>query len=91
MLLEMSTPSGQRWTRSKPTEPGWYWWRLTTVSSPALVLLRNGGGGSYETILCDVIDTVEQGEWSFSDKRCCLLKDLLSGEFQGPLTPNEAT
>ena len=23
----MTTPAGQRWTRRKPTEPGWYWFR----------------------------------------------------------------
>jgi len=23
----MTPPAGQRWTRNKPTEPGWYWWR----------------------------------------------------------------
>lgn len=21
------TPAGQRWTRERPTEPGWYWFR----------------------------------------------------------------
>lgn len=32
------TPAGQRWTRSKPTEPGWYWWRRPLVA-PTLALV----------------------------------------------------
>jgi hypothetical protein len=91
VLQAALTPAGQRWTRERPTEPGWYWWRVSPNTCPDLVLLRKGGVGSEETVLCDVIGTIERGEWSFSDKRCCLLKDLLSGEWQGPLTPNEAT
>ena len=24
------TPAGQRWTRERPTEPGWYWYKGDT-------------------------------------------------------------
>jgi len=66
------TPAGQRWTRSKPTEPGWYWWR-----------------DERETRVVEVY-AAHTGELNASGENFDL-SDLTIGEWQGPLTPNEAT
>ena len=36
----MTPPAGQRWTRSRPTEPGWYWWRTHAVTTGQLTGLQ---------------------------------------------------
>jgi hypothetical protein len=72
----MTTPAGQRWTREKPTEPGWYWVRSLL------------GGVEIVSIGCvnGVLRVYEHG--------CdtgVKMEYLSSGEWQGPITPNEAT
>ena len=75
MELKQVTPAGQRWTRTKPTEPGWYWWRnngdpeMVHVIEPSIVLLCG------DNRICSVNAMIGHG----------------TGEWQGPLTPNEAT
>ena len=69
------TPAGgapQRWTRRKPTAPGWYWWREGLDAQPALYPVE------WKPVWkC----------WGIPGKRV----DEMLGEWQGPLTPNEAT
>lgn len=69
--------AGQRWTKRKPTEPGWYWHRDLTrpyedEREPYLVKVREYGGR-----LCV--------------GNCELSGPPYHGEWQGPLTPNEVT
>ena len=76
------TPAGQRWTRSTPTEPGWYWYRRTDVPAHCIrtavleVRFQQGKLKAYDDYGDGVL-------WH-------PLKEY-SGEWQGPLTPNEAT
>ena len=71
----MTPPAGQRWTKRKPTEPGWYWWRnngepeMVHVTNPSVVLLC-GDSRVFSTNMM-----IGHG----------------TGEWQGPITPNEAT
>ena len=73
------TPAGQRWTRDKPTVAGWYWFR-GAFTDGCLVMARVICSG--QEWRCDLIyDSVtmlpeQDDEWC---------------EWQGPLTPNEAT
>ena len=84
----MTPPAGQRWTRSTPTAPGWYWWR------------RSGGKGKVEHLP----RPVQVWEGGGVNDRCrlwtCITHDHVNdvvrvadqdGEWQGPLIPNEAT
>lgn len=54
-----------QWTTEKPTEPGWYWWRLDERKSP-IVFLRCGD--NFHTVI-DLYDgwdgtSPDGGEWS---------------------------
>ena len=70
------TPAGQRWTRKRPKHSGWYWWRA------------NPGG--YAII--ERYDMSADGLVMYKQEAGQLIKyPLLDGEWQGPLTPNEAT
>ena len=73
------TPAGQRWTKRKPTEPGWYWHRNTMLPSvdPSPVQIVR------------LIDGELAACWNISTVR--LEKVSTESEWQGPLTPNEAT
>jgi len=67
------TPAGQRWTRSTPTEPGFYWWRRSVGYHKVLKVYDRAG-------LC-----VANGDDDLP------IAEIYGGEWQGPLTPNEAT
>lgn len=71
------TPAGQRWTREKPTEPGWYWWRDEGLYNGIKIL-------QLSLVMSD-LQVHEHGMLNG------LLVRELPGEWQGPLTPNEAT
>lgn len=58
------TLAGQRWTRSTPTEPGWYWWRAVNGTLAIRPILVDGGG--YRRWLGDEswsLDAMLDGEW----------------------------
>ena len=69
----MTDASGQRWTREKPTEPGWYWYREPGLGAEAVCVYQPNGP---DTDYLEIYDTP--------------LTEF-DGEFQGPLTPHEAT
>jgi hypothetical protein len=69
------TPAGQRWTRNKPTEPGWYWWRTVNGDSAVRIIHTHEGGLLIQ----------------FEGGHVTHLHRVTLGEWQGPLTPNEAT
>jgi hypothetical protein len=73
---QMTPPAGQRWTKRKPTEPGWYWWRFRVGKDP--VAMKIGDDHIAKTNVFTIGTSV-------------LLIDELPGEWQGPITPNEAT
>lgn len=62
------------WSRERPTEPGWYWWRTVSITPSKTVKIQvvQIGDGGY---------CWQEGEYTSN----------LGGEWQGPLTPNEAT
>ena len=74
----MTTPAGQRWTRDKPTQEGWYWYRDSDVTCHSMVYVE-------EMLVLGSIRVAiyRSGDGMFISK--------MSGEFQGPLTPHEAT
>lgn len=74
----MMTPAGQRWTRSKPTEPGWYWWRDHVHGIPTMIEVE-GDGSDVEPLIV---------RWDCADDEPV---EQMDGEWQGPLSPNEAT
>ena len=73
----MSESAGQRWTRNKPTEDGWYWWRKPedNLLIPYVVKVQKSPSGDMFVFW--------QHDWNYAT--------VLGGEWQGPLTPNEAT
>jgi hypothetical protein len=73
----MTNPAGQRWTRRKPTEPGWYWFRWDKDRDAIIVVV------SIEDCDWRVLEMGNTYSGAFAG--------YTSGEFQGPLTPNEAT
>lgn len=71
----MTPPAGQRWTRKRPTEPGWYWFRGCPDLNPMVVWVSTTGG------ICECAKLFNPDS----------SVDLMDGEWQGPLTPNEVT
>ena len=61
-----------QWTREKPTQPGWYWFRFVSHKGSHV---RNIIRGHGETLLVEFAD------------RFCDLSALADAEFSGPLTP----
>ena len=76
----MTTPAGQRWTRNKPTEPGWYWWRHNACSPVHATHLERGNG-------CD-----QDGLWYAKENMCVPHNAAYVpyGEWLGPITPEQA-
>lgn len=52
------------WTRERPTEPGWYWWR--TTSHERIVQVTQMPSGSFWFFVPDVSLSVESsvGQWA---------------------------
>jgi hypothetical protein len=75
--LPATTPAGQRWTRRKPTIEGWYWFRDNKKDPPDVHWLS-------------LIDG-KLRVFTMSNENCVEHIDDYTGEWQGPLTPNEAT
>lgn len=72
----MTSPAGQRWTRERPVKNGWYWWRFDASTNATMVHMMVCNDGS-------LAEMTENG---------LLLREAgFAGEWQGPLTPNEAT
>ena len=75
------TPAGQRWTRSTPTEPGWYWFNeQDSVHGQEVVHILPWPNENQPQFLIARFASGRRGK----------VTDLC-GEWQGPLTPNEAT
>jgi hypothetical protein len=73
------TASERRWTRDKPTQPGWYWWRIE---------------GSMEPTHCCVVHVSTRGQrWyveGLDKTEIHMGSDPYDGgEWQGPITPHE--
>lgn len=69
---ESSKRQAERWTRSKPLQAGWYWYRDLT-QQPEVLQVWNREGVLWVDYYGMSLDSFSNGEW------------------QGPLTPNEAT
>lgn len=54
------TPAGQRWTRERPTEPGWYWYRA--VPDSELIVWVNDAGEVSSLNYDTTVDRMP-GEW----------------------------
>lgn len=63
-----------KWTTSKPTVPGWYWWRCSPYYVDCLLVLHRHQGGF----------TAKGGYWEDSK----IVSDM-KGEWAGPLMPPE--
>lgn len=69
--------AGQRWSTQKPTVPGWYWWRWK---------------GEVRAIQLAVLPGSTTGKMYVKGGISVPINALdCDGEWQGPLTPNEAT
>lgn len=66
-----------KWTRRRPTEPGWYWFRPTDETPQRASALE---------LLIVQIDAVDKKLW-FRLPHCCYLVDEVAGWFAGPLEP----
>jgi IS4 transposase len=77
----MTPPAGQRWRRSKPKEEGWYWWRgrKDGLNMPFIIEIIT----MHDSVRNRLVACFTNGrrEWL----------DDLHGEWQGPLTPQEAS
>jgi len=73
----MTPPAGQRWTRSTPAEPGVYWFRWDKDGDAIIVVV------SIEDCDWRVLEMGNEYSGAFAG--------YASGEWQGPLTPNEVT
>lgn len=69
------TPVGQRWTRSKPTEPGWYWYRTLLGDREVVKIGRVG----------HALMVYGHGYGAGSK-----LEYQSPGEWQGPIFPSES-
>ena len=69
----------KRWSRNKPTEPGWYWWRHNACSPVHATYLERGNG-------CD-----HDGLWYAKENMCVPHNAAYVpyGEWQGPIFPSE--
>ena len=63
------------WTRERPTETGWYWWRETAQDFPHAVLVWPGDGD---------VKLVKGGFWRDAKEL-----DNTDGEWRGPMTPDD--
>lgn len=72
----MSMTAGQRWSRNKPTAPGWYWHKRTdgTVMVHEVV-------SSFDRLWIDL------SQYGVLDK--ILVSNVNAGEWQGPITPHD--
>jgi hypothetical protein len=56
-----------RWTRERPTQPGWYWWRHSSASTPWIARVNDGleVGAINEALTVSEVDHVDEcgGEW----------------------------
>ena len=77
MASEMTDEARQRagWTRERPTETGWYWWRETAQDFPHAVLVWPGDGD---------VKLVKGGFWRDAKEL-----DNTDGEWRGPMTPDD--
>ena len=66
--------AGQRWSRERPTVPGWYWWRNVEMG--------------YEPDLAQ-IDMVDEKLRAYFICEFEEWVNVMDGEWQGPITPNE--
>lgn len=66
--------AGQRWSRERPTVPGWYWYKgdLALYEVEAVYVYKDDG------VL--FVDTVNNYSEPVSD---------FEGEWQGPITPHD--
>lgn len=73
----MTPPTGQRWTRERPTKPGVYWFRWDKDRDAIIVVVL-----------------IEDCDWrvlEMGNEYSGAFAGYASGEWQGPLSPNEAT
>ena len=77
----MTPPAGQRWTRSKPKQEGYYWWRNQAKDYP----------GPYIVDIITMHDSERYRLVACFTNNCREWVDDMNGQFLGPLTPNEAT
>lgn len=71
------TPVGgapQRWTRRKPALEGWYWWREDPDSAPEVFYVKQLSVGLRVMMHADHMEYLQSA----------------TGEWQGPIIPNEA-
>lgn len=73
------TPAGQRWSRNKPTVPGWYWWRRPG-EEPTIAQVR----ASLHEGLFFYLPENEGREGSIS-----VSVAWPDTEWQGPITPHD--
>lgn len=70
--------AGQRWSKERPTEPGWYWFRFPSNSVDPEVFKIHHGEDGLEVV--GPFSETPLDEW---------MEDCDGGEWQGPITPNE--
>ena len=74
--IEEADRGGRRkWTREKPTEPGWYWWQRSANDEPVVVHITD--------LHADKILRIEYPQGDYGRLSNC------TGSFQGPITPRE--
>ena len=65
------------WTTDKPTEPGWYWWRLQYVVD-----------GEWSERVIEIV-SVPNGD--LYSPRLGVINEHTIGQWLGPITPQEDT
>lgn len=80
----MTTPAGQRWTRNKPEVEGWYWFRSYDEPESIVQVYQHVDGpwcmSGPEMEHCEILDKDHDEDGN----------DVHT-EWQGPLSPHEAT